>query len=319
MATFVKVGTKTKAVIRKKGFKTQAKTFLKTRDAHQWAKQVEASIERGSFDPLSKISQLTLKRILDDYLVLCRDRQLKAIRFVQAHSRIIARELGHLSLLEVDTDVLELYQRQRLRRVAPPTVKHELGIIRRALHRVSRQHPSYQIPHINLPKVDNARSRRIHQSKLFNLLNTINNKEVNALIELAIETGMRRGELLGITASNIDWKKRTLHVPKTKISRPRTVPLSSKAIEILRMFCEVKTDYLFAIKPDSVTQAFARACKKSGIQNLRFHDLRHEATSRFFEQGFSMMEVATITGHQDPRMLRRYPHLDASRLALRLN
>ena len=64
MATFVRVGTKTKAVIRKKGFKTQAKTFLKTRDAHQWAKQVEASIERGSFDLSVRFHNSHLKGFL---------------------------------------------------------------------------------------------------------------------------------------------------------------------------------------------------------------------------------------------------------------
>ena len=75
---------------------------------------------------------------------------------------------------------------------------------------------------------------------------------------------------------------------------------------------------LFSYKPDSVTQAFGRLCKRQGIENLHFHDLRHEATSRFFEKGLNPVEVATITGHKDPRMLMRYTHLRAEDLVKRL-
>jgi integrase len=72
---------------------------------------------------------------------------------------------------------------------------------------------------------------------------------------------------------------------------------------------------VFGLEPDSISQAFDRACKRAEIQNLHFHDLRHEAASRFFEIGFGIMEVASITGHKDLKMLRRYTHLRAEDLA----
>ena len=72
------------------------------------------------------------------------------------------------------------------------------------------------------------------------------------------------------------------------------------------------------MRPDSITQAFERVCKIAEIEGLRFHDLRHEATSRFFEKGFNIMEVSAITGHKDLSMLKRYTHLKAENLALRL-
>jgi integrase len=75
---------------------------------------------------------------------------------------------------------------------------------------------------------------------------------------------------------------------------------------------------LFSYKPRSLSGAFLRLCRKHGLDNLHFHDLRHEATSRFFEKGLNPVEVATITGHKDTRMLMRYTHLRAEDLVKRL-
>jgi len=68
---------------------------------------------------------------------------------------------------------------------------------------------------------------------------------------------------------------------------------------------------LSEMQADSITQAFNRACQRAGIKDLRFHDLRHEATSRFFEKGLNTMQVAAITGHKTLQMLQRYTHLRA--------
>ena len=76
---------------------------------------------------------------------------------------------------------------------------------------------------------------------------------------------------------------------------------------------------LFSYQPSSLSKAFLRLCRKHGLENLHFHDLRHEATSRFFEKGLSPVEVATITGHKDTRMLMRYTHLRAEDLVERLD
>ena len=135
-----------------------------------------------------------------------------------------------------------------------------------------------------------------------------------------METVMRRGELVKNKSRYINWKNRTLHIPETKTGVPRDVPLSERALAVLRDVCASSNQLgkLFEIQPDSVSQAFERACKRAGIEGLRFHDLRHEATSRFFEMGLNTMEVATITGHKTLEMLNRYTHLRAESLVDRL-
>ena len=137
---------------------------------------------------------------------------------------------------------------------------------------------------------------------------------------------MRRGEILNIKKSHIDFNRQTLLIPLTKTDTPRTIPLSSRAIEALREqlrgsenVIPIEETTLFSYKPDSVTQSlYKRFCKRQGLENLHFHDLRHEATSRFFEKGLNPVEVATITGHKDTRMLMRYTHLRAEDLVRRL-
>ncbi len=322
MATFVRVGDKTKALVRKQGFPTKAKTFLRLADAKKWAKKLEADIEGGLVDNSVLLRHHTLEDALTHYLTSCERRSLKALRYIQAHSRLIRRDIGQVSLSELDIKRLEEYKDRRLQTVSATTVKHELGIIKRALNELclSNSVRGYQVPIIRPPKICNARSRRLKTHELSALLGVINNPKVQALIQLAIETAMRRGELMRIEAQDVDYNRRTLKIDETKTNVPRTIPLTKKAISILSdQKTRVSTERLFSIKADSLTQAFSRACDKAGIQNLRFHDLRHEATSRFFERGLSLMEVASITGHQDPRMLRRYTHLKASDLLKKLD
>jgi integrase len=140
---------------------------------------------------------------------------------------------------------------------------------------------------------------------------------IGVIFELAIETAMRRGEIISLTLENVNFDKRTAYLPDTKNGDSRTVPLSFRAIELLE---QVRTSRgkLFPINGDSIGKAFRRVTDRVGIEDLRFHDLRHEATSRLFEKGLQLMEVASITGHKDLAMLKRYTHLDAEKLALKL-
>lgn len=142
--------------------------------------------------------------------------------------------------------------------------------------------------------------------------------ELSAIISFAIETAMRRGEIVELRWENINRLKRTAKLLDTKNGENRTVPLSPVAQKILDSIPRNLHGRVFSIRADSITTAFDRCCKRAQIENLRFHDLRHEATSRFFEMGFNLMEVSSITGHKDLAMLKRYTHLKAEDLAKRL-
>jgi integrase len=141
------------------------------------------------------------------------------------------------------------------------------------------------------------------------------------LVVLALETAMRLGELLGLDWPRIKLDKRVAFLPLTKNGEPRSVPLSPKAIETLqRIPRNLQNQRVFWTwtRSDSVENAWRRVLLNAEISDLRFHDLRHEATSRLFERGLSLPEVASITGHKTWQMLRRYTHLRAEDLAAKL-
>ena len=133
---------------------------------------------------------------------------------------------------------------------------------------------------------------------------------------LALETGMRRGELLNARYEHL--KNGLLTIPKTKTGASRTIPLTPNAQRIITALPRSITGFLLPISSNALRLAWERARKRAGIDDLRFHDLRHEAISRFFEMGLSIPEVALISGHKDYRMLARYTHLRAEDLVKRL-
>ena len=172
--------------------------------------------------------------------------------------------------------------------------------------------------------------------------------ELPQIIQFAVETGMRRSEIAGLLRSNVDVEKRTAILPLTKNGSARGVPLSSRAAEIVKSQPKRENGRVFKSRPDTITKAFndaivdARQAYVEGLNvqlqqeglsedkidqlidsnlflvDLRFHDLRHEATSRLAEI-FPLHELTKITGHQDTRMLMRYYHPKTEDLAKKLN
>jgi len=117
--------------------------------------------------------------------------------------------------------------------------------------------------------------------------------------------------------SDLDWDTSTLHIPITKNGFSRTIPLTQLALETLKSLPQ-DDERIFPITGNAVRLAWQHLKKRVGIEDLHFHDLRHEAISRFFEMGLSVPEVALISGHRDYRMLFRYTHLRAEDVAKKL-
>ena len=177
---------------------------------------------------------------------------------------------------------------------------------------------------IKKPRPDKGRDRRLKDGEEDRLLDHCERSRallLKPLVILALETGMRLGELLSLTWDKIDASKRTALLTDTKNGDKRVVPLSVRALHTLQMIpVNINSNRVFWrwSTKDGVENVWRRTCKKALIDDLHFHDLRHEATSRLFEKGLNMMEVASITGHKNLQMLKRYTHLKAEELALKL-
>ena len=246
--------------------------------------------------------------------------------------RTLKKHLGALRLIHLTNKEIASYRDDRLKEVSPSSLKRELTILSRVLTIASRDWgisiPQNPVKMISLPKADKARTRRLEAGEKERLLQSTN-LELHRIIVLALETGMRRGEILSIKKSHIDFNKSVLFIPSTKTDTPRSIPLSSAAITSLRDQLRASQSEssgviplherpLFTYSLRGLSGAFLRLCRRLNIENLHFHDLRHEATSRLFEKGLNPVEVATITGHKDTKMLMRYTHLRAEDLVGRL-
>jgi integrase len=186
------------------------------------------------------------------------------------------------------------------------------------------------VKQIRMPKPGKPRQRRLETGEEDALLQACRESGANYLhtfVILAIETGMRFGELAGVTWANLNLEKRTIYLPDTKNGSPRTVPLSTRALNAIQTQPRSIDGRLFSAKPGSIRSAFLIALtkgqatqpdSKSFLRELRFHDLRHEAVTRLFEKGLNPIEVGMVSGHKTLSMLQRYTHLRSEELVAKL-
>jgi integrase len=311
--------------VRREGYPPLSRTFVSKADAQVWARDQERAIDRAEA-PIStrELKGLTVADLLRRYrdTVTPTKRGAEPERYRLA--ALLAHEIARAPLSKLSPASAAKYRDDRLALVQPGTVRRELAILQHCFALAKREWgiplPCNPVLEIKLPETAKARSRRLSHDDLTKLLKALNTNTawyLHPLITLAIETGMRRGELLSIRWQDIDRKARTLNILKTKNGHPRTIPLTPKALKILSGIPKT-TERVFHVSPNAVRLAWERLRIRAGVEDLRLHDLRHEAVSRFFEYGLTVPEVALISGHRDTRMLSRYTHLRPENVAQKL-
>ena len=327
MATFRRRGAKWQAQIRLHGHPARSRTFTTKRDAEVWAHQIEASIERSDFAALMAVSRESsyancLSGTRDDHA----GQKEQSRRKVSAYGPFESHPITALCLDKLTPAMVTIYRDDRLRSVSPSSVRRELAVLQHCLEVAKnewgvaiQQNP---VSKIKKPVQGKARERRITVEELERLrvaLAKCRNGLLSNIVMFAIHTGMRRGEILSIRWSDINFDASTVHLADTKNGEARTVPLSSSALAALPATANhAAGERVFPLSPNAVRLAWERLKRRAGISDLHFHDLRHEAISRFFELGLSIPEVALISGHRDFKMLFRYTHLRPSDVAQKL-
>lgn len=288
--------------VRRKGYPTRTKSFLTLKDAQRWEGTQELEIDTlpPGHPPLcgKHVSDL-VRQFQTSVLPSLKGQKQEASRL----NRINA-EFGSVLAHELRNHHLAAYRDRRLREVGPQTVKHEINLLRRILKLASDEWGitlPHGVPSIRMPRLPRGRERRVSEEELSAIRSHLT-PTMAAIVTIAVETAMRRSEILRLQREDLLPEHR-LHVRASKNGRSRIIPASSATINALDTVLSAP-----APKRDSVSQAFSRACVKSGITGLHFHDLRHEAVSRMFEKGLTVPEAAAISGHLDFRMLARYAH-----------
>lgn len=329
MASYFERGDSLLVQIRRKGFRQVTRTFDNTQDgrrsAEEWAEKVEHQMKFGKYVDGSEGERTKLSEALLRYSreVTPDKKGAKAER-----NRILALSkipLAERSLASIrSTDIAKYRDEKVSDGYAPSSIRNNLTIISQVYNTAITEWGivgvSNPVRGLRRPKNDPGRERRLNNGEEEKILESLD-QPYKSMFIVAIETAMRRGELCGLLWHDVYLKHRYIVLRDTKNGSQRTVPLSTRAIHAISDVPRSidKNALVFGKKPDSFTHAFKAACKKSAINDLRLHDIRHEATSRLFELGtLDLMEIASITGHKDLRMLKRYTHLDAQKLAVKL-
>lgn len=330
MASIRKRNGKFQARIHRRGYGYRSKSFLTRADALKWARQGEIDLERRVLGEQTPPLGLLISRYKGE--VTPRKKSARSEAYI-----LDAWERSSLSKQQADFVTAAQLGKWRDERAAAgalgSTIRNHLNtlsaVYRHAASEWGYQHLENPVARLKRPSPGKARTRRVSDQEIGRVKSATESAYLAALIDLAIETGMRLSELISMRWNNIDLDARTVFLPDTKNGHPRTVPLSSRAVQTLRSLpqgvIQRLEGSLFPITPHAVTVAFRRACKRvqrasggSLAVNLRFHDLRHEAVSRLFERGLNPMEVAAISGHRSMQMLARYTHPQAGELAKKL-
>lgn len=309
MATILRRGDRYRAQIRRQGYPTVSKTFRKRIDAVRWARQVEARMEVSQWETNEQQS-LSLTDALGRYWSGHLSK-LRGGNCERSRVRSLTTRLGSLRLEEITSATLASYRDERLQTVGPQTVVHELRLLRRLLKVASTEWgvkilPT-GIPQVRMPRLPAGRERVIDVGELARLCFHLSNITA-LLVRFAIETCMRRGELVQMKWQHVNFERSLLRIPTTKTDVPRTIPLSTAAVEILRTL-PYQDGLVWKMSGDWVSSQFKKACRLAGLEDVRFHDLRHTGLTRLAERGWNPLELSVVSGHRSLSMLKRYSHI----------
>jgi integrase len=366
------------AVVKRKGFAMQHHTFDSRKAAERWASHVEADMDRGSFTDRREAEETSLAEAIERYRMEVTPSKKGALQENYRLDILLESPLSKLSMASIRSADVAKYRDQRLKGapwrvgrrrgvrnpeaarftrkesewrgkpVSGSTVRAELSLLS-AIYKTARTDWSMPVTNpvqdVRKPPKGKARERRFasddEEARIHVALAEYADGWALPLSELAVETGMRRGEW-----KNLDWsdvnladQTMTLHEGETKNDEGREVPLSLRAVSILKSLRpegDEARGRVFRKQPRTMTAAFTRSrqaararyvkeCERDGIEpdpkflaDLHLHEVRLEATRRLFEKDLDTMEVASVTGHKTLSMLKRYTHLKAKKLAKKL-
>ena len=345
------------AYIRKRGDSYQAqigqgdsrkqKTFKTKWEAERWALSPEEVNETAYTMPLPDAvvtadSRATMRTVLQRYL----DEVIPTTADPKKHATEIAFFMANVSWMDIPlhkltSKHLTLWRDQRYEKRSAKTVHTNFTLFKTALNYDEQTDALELFRKVVLKPITErfvARLESDEQARLLKAANTAQSRYLPHLIIFAIETAMRRGEMLKLEWRMVDLERSKLHLPAsiTKTAKPRTIKMSphcKQALLTMRALDEAgklvyrknprfKTDegkqMVFPITPDGLRKTFETARAKAGLDYLHWHDLRHEGCSRLFEKGLTVTEVQSVSGHNTIEELSRYSHANQNSIEEKL-
>ena len=333
------------AQVRIQGYPPQSKTFLRKTDAKQWAVQTETEIRTGMTIRKSTASKHTVREMLERYRDNVLIDKANGGKDHKTHIAWWIDELGHYALSEVTTDLvtrsMDKLKKSKTRlgkSPAPATVLRYLMALSHAFNVARKQWnwcESSPVENVQRPKVKNERTRYltdVEREALLQACKNSPNADLYLVVLLAISTGMRKGEIMGMRWQDIhtapDQSFTRVHLTNTKNDKARSVLLTSPALELLEerriklidsLQAKAATGLIFPSavntdQPIDLRKPWGSALQAAGVDGFRFHDLRHTTASYLAMNGASLLSISKVLGHQTTKMTERYSHLATSHI-----
>jgi len=323
--------------IRRGGWPKIVRTFSTAADARAWASVIESEIERGVFIDRTEAEKNTLGDLFQRYLTEISSQKkghdVERYRLISLQRDPIAK----FKVAGLSGKLMAEWRDRRLKKVSGSTTNRDLNLISHVINVARKEwgmHIENPIAMIRRPPENRARKRRFaagEEEKLLAELEETTRSErgtfeeggsrnpwIRPLVILAIESAMRRGELLSLRWSDVFLSDRFVRLRDTKNGESRDVPLSNRAHGVLAGLPRHISGRVFHTTADAVKKAFTRAVVRAELGDFHFHDLRHEATSRIAEKVENVLELAAITGHRTLKCLQIYYNPTATYLARKL-
>lgn len=321
--------------VRRMGWPSISRTFSSKADARSWAAVIESEMTRGVFIDRTEAERNTLGDLFRRYLKDVSAHK-KGGKSEQYRLNALVRDpIAKFKVAGLSGRVMAEWRDRRLLAVSGSTTNRDLNLISHVINVARREwgiHVENPVAMIRRPSEGKPRKRRLSSAEEQHLLAALmvpprdklgrltgpQNPWMLPLVITAIETAMRRGELLSLRWEHMELELGFVRLLDSKNGEARDVPLSSRAVSVLSQLPRHASGRVFPITADAVKKAFVRAAERSGIADLHFHDLRHEATSRLAERLSNVLELSSVTGHKTLSMLKRYYHPRAQDLAKKL-
>ncbi|MDF2550596.1 MAG: integrase family protein [Chlamydiales bacterium] len=325
------------AEVRLRGHPPKRSSFRTKTQAKKWIQDTESAIRDGRFKSQSLSRKHTVSDLIDRFTEYCLPKDGKYyIKKVQLLQRW-REELGSLYLSDLspahiaqvrDMMLNETTSKKSLR--SPSTVNRYIAAFSKALSVAVKEwewideNPMFKI---SKPKEARGRDRYLsleEKNRLLQACQSSSNRYLYPIVNLALLTGMRYGEIVNLRWGDIHFEMRSITLHETKNGEKRVIPLTEDMIKILKeapsyegkggelIFDSLKVANTKS--PISIRKSFARALRVAGIENFRFHDLRHTAASYMAMGGATQGELMAILGHRSPTMTRRYAHYSQDHL-----
>ena len=326
MASLRQHGKGWQARVRRQGYPDITKSFQSRQDAERWARALETEIDKGQFVSIDEAQRSTLGDLIGRYLLEVTPTMKGSTEDTIRLKAIMRKPIAKWSMANLSASRIAAYRDERLKEVSGGTVIRELAYLSSIINHARREW-DINVPNpvqmVRKPQSPQPRSRVLTEAEIAKLIQALEPQGrrshwTKPAVLLALETAMRRGELLSLRWENIDLHGRTAFLPDTKNGDSRTVPLSIAAVQVLEGLPKHISGFVIPVKFFSLDAAYKRARKRAGLQEVRFHDLRRTAITRMAEKLPNVIELAAVSGHKSLTVLKNYYRPSAKELAQKL-